>query len=691
MGTIDEEIQKILNEIWLMFNRSSIVDNREIIEYIALLLLEIAGKKLLLLADFIPRRPRKPYNGQEEEIKEKLVEASRLAQGEGNLFDRYVLFHAFDSAQKESYPIPRHIERFMLNVLEIASEDTFADFTCGSGGFLVNRYVTNNTHTGTSVGIDISPEWVRIAAANVVLHNLSTETVQLYNGDAFILCHRNFAGTEFDRIAMAPPFGITIDERTARETMNVTNGRASELLFTSLALNKLKEGGRAIIMVPESLLTDKKSTMKLKRTILEKHTMRAVVLLGEGALYPFNHKNVGLLLLERDRQQTVHPWLFNVENDGYTRRRNRNITAEAASGNDLETITEVLRLREPDFWPIPRNDGNPDTTLFSVFPLHSTEQPSKVHFVIKVMEQAILTSIWRIEENKEGSENRHYFFAKASIPGQAVQYIALPLDKVDIQPTDIEHGEDDIAWLKTLDEKRTGVILFASNTPGQTVAILADGRLLGCTRTVEAIQTGNYNIRPVDYFNDLVQRQVLSDAQLQKTQQPTSQRVQPEVDESGVETRSDIAESLGEEGSALDSLNTIKRLHNQIRQRADYLLGQLETRPFVDLPPRVCDLSSLTLPHHLGNQQDTIWKAIKQFVDPEGHALYFTQYQLLQKLEEKDVVKVQHTLEILTRMGVLVHVHINHSDKGVVNCYRLPTEHDQVSLGESLSSKEERI
>src|SRR6266700_4230289 len=171
MATVDEQIERILDEVWSLFNRASILHNRAIIEYIARFLLEIEGMSSseleLELKDFVPRRPSHLSDSLQEEINGKLDNARILAKGVGTFFDRYVLFHSFDFTQKESYPIPRHIERFMLNILDIRPQDTFADFTCGSGGFLVNRYVTNGTHTGTSVGIDISPEWIRIACANI--------------------------------------------------------------------------------------------------------------------------------------------------------------------------------------------------------------------------------------------------------------------------------------------------------------------------------------------------------------------------------------------------------------------------------------------------------------------------------------------------------------------------------------------
>jgi hypothetical protein len=677
----EENIQAILQEVWGAFRREGITSNNEIIEYISSLLLHIEH----IQSTLAPRIPRVSRDFDEEHVSALLTDAVAQAQGSGDLFDRYVLFQSFDT-RKDTYPIPRHIVRFMLKILAIKPEESFADFTCGSGGFLLHRN-HGKPSSGLTVGVEISPEWGRIASANIALHQ--REDTQLYVGDAFRVCtgEGQMADVAFDSIAMAPPFGIAIDQQTALETMGVTNGRSSEILFTRLALKKLVPQGRAAIMVPDTLLSSKRASEKLKQDLLAGHTLQAVIALGEGALYPFNALSVSVLLIAKQHQPEIQPWLFNVANDGYPRRRNRDITREPEPNNDLSFVASVLELNENAIPPVPVQEQSVETSLFSVVPILLEASSTLVGFVIKVTEEAMLASIWRVEEQVQES-TRSYFLARASVPGQGVRYIAIPLHTTGFDMAGIQEGEDDAEWLKTLSPQRYGMAVFASRTPGQTVAILLNGRLLGCTRPVEEIIENGYTLRPQDYLSRVEDQQPLNPVHLGLTETSISKGATPVSPSEAQEFVDDLPLIDNARPSAptvppAKTLNEIKRQVDLTWRYASYLQDVLETRSFKALPPRRLDFTTFALLHHLGQEQHEIWEAIQTFVDSAGHPLYFTPKRLLQ-IVRTDSVKLQHTLDLLLQAGVVIRVHIQRSDNNIIICYRLPTENDVIQQEENI-------
>ncbi len=135
---------------------AGITDDLRIIESLAALLLEQAG--VSLTADL----PRTAQTGElnEDVVRATLQEALTSASA-GDLFDRRILFR-LESMREGQCPTPRHIVCLMTALAEIRGQST-ANFACGSAGM--------PTQSGGKElnGIEISPEWARLARANLRL------------------------------------------------------------------------------------------------------------------------------------------------------------------------------------------------------------------------------------------------------------------------------------------------------------------------------------------------------------------------------------------------------------------------------------------------------------------------------------------------------------------------------------------
>src|SRR5437764_14279722 len=108
-------VQEKLKEVWDICRQSGIANDWEIVEYISALLLEVTGVEPLS-KELQLRRPHIRYQPEGAKLKQLLQEAIHSAKGAGQLLDRYVLFQSHRTPQKGSYPIPRHIINFMLDM-----------------------------------------------------------------------------------------------------------------------------------------------------------------------------------------------------------------------------------------------------------------------------------------------------------------------------------------------------------------------------------------------------------------------------------------------------------------------------------------------------------------------------------------------------------------------------------------------
>lgn len=666
-----ENIQSLLEEVWDICKRARVVDNREIIEYIAVLLLEIRGMASLI-PSLSPRRPSFRYGIDEEELKLRLRKAGEEVDNDfGKLFDSYVLFQSSKTAQRGSYPIPRHIITFMLEILDIQSGKSFADFACGSGGFLVHRYRQKHSDVQKekTVGVDIAPAWTRIANANASLNGLPAQRVEIYDDDAFHACGSQGVLNDryFDYIAMAPSFGKASNEKTAMEVSGRASSSSNETLFVQLMVAKLSRSGKGIIMVPNGLLS-RTADRTLRRTLLEEHALRAVISLQSGMLYPFNDEQVGLIFVQKQPLPTPpQPWFFRVERDGYSLTPSRNVTQEPSLPSDMPLIMAAMNHNNIGYHDIPvrQNDIATNLPAIRIKWLSRSRGRDFLGLLVQVAKQTEVISVRLVSKPKEG---QHYLIAEVKVAEQNSTFIILPLAQRSVSKpwADKQFSSRDECMKKiyapeTLNpEEVPDVFLFRDGRAEQMLVFSPDGRLLGVSKPREAIiMEAEYNLHPDRYL--------------------------PQVEVREYESRELTTQQAAlKEGSVAVALDEIKRRQAIIRDYADSLLGRVEMKPLVreQLPSRVIATQPNSFPFlpYFSKEQEDIWKHLLSHKQYQGYALYFTDKDLYNELGSAgiDFITVRQTLDLLLRLGLVLQVMVRGPGTETVGrYYRLVTEQDQ--------------
>lgn len=315
----DETIPILLNKVWAAFRRAGITEDLRIIEYVAGFLLEQEG--IPLTAD-LPRRPSLSSEFNETEARDWLRSAVEQTDTAAALFDRYVMFRLPEMLAGGRYPTPRHIVQMMVRLGETDGEPV-ADFACGSGGLLAHS--TGSTLTG----IEISPEWSRLARANALLHGKAADVRE---GNAL----RAVQDCEtFARILMNPPFG---------ESVSSGYGTRSETALGILALAHLSEGGRAALLAPTGLLfSGSQHEHNLRKKLVDDHHLEAVVSLPEDAFQPYSALRTHLLLAHKvPPAEGALTWFLRPVFDGYIAGRGRDLTSSPQTPNDLMLVEKAV-------------------------------------------------------------------------------------------------------------------------------------------------------------------------------------------------------------------------------------------------------------------------------------------------------------------------------------------------------------
>ncbi len=297
----------------------------------------------------------------------------------GDIFE-YLLEEVKESGKNGQFRTPRHVIRFMVQLLEPELGKNILDPACGSGGFLLNSLLQwKARHTDKDVlrlewdgtPHDIFPVWpkgkqynfsslfrgydndrtmVRIAWMNLILHDLETPEVHQLDSLSKRLSE-NESGT-YDYILANPPFTGNVDRDDLSENRQrfprSVKGSAplttkSELLFVWLMLDLLVKGGRAAVIVPDGVLFGStKAHRELRRQLLFENTLEAVVSLPPNMFQPYSGVKTSILLFQKagepavagDDPRTREVWFYEV-------------TSEAFS---LDQKRKALYGQDNDFW-----------------------------------------------------------------------------------------------------------------------------------------------------------------------------------------------------------------------------------------------------------------------------------------------------------------------------------------------------
>ncbi|RRR73153.1 MAG: SAM-dependent DNA methyltransferase [Candidatus Viridilinea halotolerans] len=314
----------------------------------------------------------------------------------GDIFE-YLLREIKSSGKNGQFRTPRHIIRFMIELLNPQPGQRVLDPAAGTGGFLINttlhmrKQLTDppDTHEdertvvlewdGTPrralmhpelqaafsddkfTGYDNDRTMVRIGWMNLVLHGI--ESPRFTQRDTLGKSLPETESNTYDVVLANPPFTGTVDKDDLHETRFPRNKKPnsknpittdSELLFVWLILDLLDRGGRAAVIVPEGVLFGSTGAHKeLRRTLLLEHELEGVISLPAGVFQPYTGVKTSILVFKKAgvvcesgmEPYTRQVWFYEVSADGYTLNAKRD---DRPTPNDLWDALAKWPQRLPD-------------------------------------------------------------------------------------------------------------------------------------------------------------------------------------------------------------------------------------------------------------------------------------------------------------------------------------------------------
>lgn len=304
-----------------------------------------------------------------------MIDKLPITEGDtkGDLYE-YLLSKLTTAGINGQFRTPRHIIRFMVELLEPKPTDTIGDPACGTAGFLIvvmqylletytspmgrlkgesgetiytgdllepyRRHIQN----GMFHGFDFDATMLRIASMNLMLHGVDNPDIHYQDtlSNSFLEKFPKQASGGFDVILANPPFKGSLDEDDVHFTLTqAVKTKKTELLFVALIIRMLKKGGRSATIVPDGVLFgSSKAHAALRRMLVKDNQLEAVISLPSGVFKPYAGVSTAILVFTKGGK-TDNVFFYDIEADGFSLDDKRELIRE----NDLPDTLRRWRKR----------------------------------------------------------------------------------------------------------------------------------------------------------------------------------------------------------------------------------------------------------------------------------------------------------------------------------------------------------
>lgn len=217
---------------------------------------------------------------------------------------------------------PRAVTDFMAQMIRPKIGETMADFACGTGGFITSwlkelqKQVRNTADAekyGNSIyGIEKKQFPYMLCITNLLLHGLDIPRV--YHDNTLLKDVLDYTDDDrFDVILMNPPYGGSEKAEVKNHFPNDLASSETADLFMSVIMYRLKEEGRAAVILPDGFLfgTDN-AKVNIKKKLLSEFNLHTVVRMPGSVFAPYTSITTNILFFDRTCP-TKETWFYRLD------------------------------------------------------------------------------------------------------------------------------------------------------------------------------------------------------------------------------------------------------------------------------------------------------------------------------------------------------------------------------------------
>ena len=217
---------------------------------------------------------------------------------------------------------PRAVTDFMAQMIKPQIGEKMADFACGTGGFItswlkelkkkVKTTEDEEMYANSIYGIEKKQFPYMLCITNMLLHDL--DVPQVFHDNTLLRDVLDYTeDDQVDVILMNPPYGGS--EKTEVKNHFPSDLASSETadLFMSVIMYRLKENGRAAVILPDGFLfgTDN-AKVAIKTKLFSEFNVHTIVRMPGSVFSPYTSITTNILFFDRNGT-TKETWFYRLD------------------------------------------------------------------------------------------------------------------------------------------------------------------------------------------------------------------------------------------------------------------------------------------------------------------------------------------------------------------------------------------
>lgn len=205
---------------------------------------------------------------------------------------------------------PRALTDFMAEIIQPRVGEHMADFACGTGGFLtswlkqLDRVVRTaedrEAYARSIYGIEKKQFPYMLCVTNMLLHDI--DSPQVRHGNSLMHDVLNYTDDDrFDVILMNPPYGGNEKNDVKRHFPSDLSSSETADLFMVVIMYRLKENGRAAVILPDGFLFGiDGAKLAIKEKLLREFNLHTIIRLPGSIFSPYTSIATNILFFNNE-------------------------------------------------------------------------------------------------------------------------------------------------------------------------------------------------------------------------------------------------------------------------------------------------------------------------------------------------------------------------------------------------------
>jgi type I restriction enzyme M protein len=247
-------------------------------------------------------------------------------------YDMQIVSMINSSISSGAFHTPKALVSALVQVSRPENGQHIYDPAMGTGRFLVESKKLLKHGNLQFKGNDLSPFACLVGSLNLLLNGIKIDGISLE--DSFLFEDNS----QYDLIFSGIPFGKPSDT-SKYEDAYYGYTSSLEAMFLKHTMQKLAPGGKALLIVPDSLLFNRtKELEKLRHQLLTQFNLHSILSLPNGTLAPYSGVKVSVLFFDNTKSEN-YIWFYELRSTKHLNKTNQ------ISDSDLVCFIELFPTR----------------------------------------------------------------------------------------------------------------------------------------------------------------------------------------------------------------------------------------------------------------------------------------------------------------------------------------------------------